>query len=725
MQRNGMQKDNLEMLRDTLQVLEKGYYRKHRRTIPLKLSRREMESARVLLPDEVEALRSRGYLDDRSESLAPLLPSGMLCGQSCENTDSFTMAVRRHMDLKNSFNKEEREKIMVLNFANPVNPGGGVRYGARAQEEDLCRKSSLLLSLESRDAARYYAYNREQDTRMGSDAVIFTPKVEIIKDACGELLDDTIVLSVLTCAAPMVTRGTEGMSEDEYREMVYRRILGMLNCSAYFGCSYLILGAWGCGAFGNDARVISDLFYRALRTMEYCGLHAKDIFGRVDFAVLDHTSEQYNFRAFSRNFASGHFFWEDGMREVESALKWIAERSVDREMIQDKNQDKKQNKIQDKIRGCLFGGAVGDALGYPVEFWTEREIFSRFGEEGIQQYVPDRSSRKAVFSDDTQMTLFTANGLLVNETRKHLQGYPDRPADAVAAAYQDWLRTQEMEQFTDNAMDDTKSSYSSWLMDVPGLYVQRAPGRTCMSALIERRRSGEAVENYVKTPENNSKGCGGVMRVAPVALYAGADAEIEKLDYEGAQAAAITHGHSLGYMPAAVLVHILHRIIYPKQPQTLKEIVLEAGEAAAELFAGDAYLNRLTQIITLAVRLAENKKNDLDNIRQLGEGWVAEETLAIAIYCALRHQDNFSAGVTAAVNHRGDSDSTGAVTGNILGAWLGFTAIEDKWKTNLELADVILEMADDLYHGCPAGERGGEAASEWAKKYIEMRRCRK
>ena len=103
---------------------------------------------------------------------------------------------------------------------------------------------------------------------------------------------------------------------------------------------------------------------------------------------------------------------------------------------------------------------------------------------------------------------------------------------------------------------------------------------------------------------------------------------------------------------------------------------------------------------------------DLDNIHRLGEGWVAEETLGIALYCALRHQDDLSAGLIAAVNHKGDSDSTGAVTGNILGALLGFDAIDVQWKRNLELYDVLMELADDLSRGAKDGYD-----AEWLRKY--------
>lgn len=369
---------------------------------------------------------------------------------------------------------------------------------------------------------------------------------------------------------------------------------------------------------------------------------------------------------------------------------------------------------RDAIRGCLFGGAVGDALGYPIEFWQESQIFEHFGLVGITQYVTSKKTGKALISDDTQMTLFTANGLLVGDTRGCKKGVRGN----VALAYQDWLFTQNASY---EQREESGEIHFSWLCDVPELYACRAPGTTCLSALTQLKH-GDHISDYIAEPRNDSKGCGGVMRIAPLALQG--QSEIERADMEAAQVAAITHGHSLGYMPAAVLCHIIHRIVFPgEKKMTLREIILEAKQTAETIFAGDEHLKELSDLIDRAIERSENGLGDLENIHALGEGWVAEETLAIAVYCSLRYENDFSGGVIAAVNHNGDSDSTGAVTGNILGALVGYEAIEEKWKKDLECADVILEMADDLCHGCRMDECGSCCDPAWERKYLQMHRA--
>lgn len=112
---------------------------------------------------------------------------------------------------------------------------------------------------------------------------------------------------------------------------------------------------------------------------------------------------------------------------------------------------------------------------------------------------------------------------------------------------------------------------------------------------------------------------------------------------------------------------------------------------------------------------------DLDSIHQLGQGWVGDEALAIAIYCALKHSDDFDRALIAAVNHGGDSDSTGAITGNILGAYLGLSKIPEKYIEKLELVDVLTELADDLYYDCQLDEYTQAADSRdlaWERKYV-------
>lgn len=366
----------------------------------------------------------------------------------------------------------------------------------------------------------------------------------------------------------------------------------------------------------------------------------------------------------------------------------------------------------DTIRGSLFGGAVGDALGYAVEFLSEDQIKDTFGQSGITEYQLDPLSGKAPISDDTQMSLFTANGILIGETRGCLRGIQALPRSYVTYAYQDWLKTQN--KTYEEYVAGGRKHHSSWLCDIPELHERRSPGITCLTALQDLK--GDTFDDYIANKRNDSKGCGGIMRVAPLGLHYNID--FETLDMEAAQIAAITHTHPLGYMPAAILAHIVSRLTYyPDVP--LIDVIKEAMDTATKLFETHDYINVLTYIINLAIELSQNKDSDLDNIHKLGEGWVAEETLAIALYCSLKYQNDFSKGIIASVNHNGDSDSTGAVTGNILGAICGFDAIEEKWKKNLELADIIIEVADDLCHGCQMSEYSDYMDDRWFSKYAK------
>lgn len=366
------------------------------------------------------------------------------------------------------------------------------------------------------------------------------------------------------------------------------------------------------------------------------------------------------------------------------------------------------NKNLDKFRGCLIGGAAGDALGYAVEFLSENYIFSKFGKTGITEY--QLHNGKAWISDDTQMTMFTANGLLFGTTRGHMRGIMGAYPGYVAVAYREWYKTQ-MESY-----DHCNRKFSScWLLNVPELFAARAPGNTCLAAI------DDGCCGSIENPVNNSKGCGGVMRVAPIGLYFG-DSRLTSLaiDRMGADVAALTHGHEMGYIPAAMLVHIV-RLVSHNDEITLKEAVLDSMTAMKTLFPEAKTLPGFLKLIDKAVALSESETPDLDAIHQLGEGWVGDEALAIAIYCALKYSSDFDKALIAAVNHNGDSDSTGAIAGNILGAYLGLSGIPKKYIDNLELVDVLTELADDLYYDCPLDEY--KPATEprelaWEKKYV-------
>lgn len=251
--------------------------------------------------------------------------------------------------------------------------------------------------------------------------------------------------------------------------------------------------------------------------------------------------------------------------------------------------------IQNKIRGCMIGGAIGDALGYAVEFLDEDLIFNHYGETGITEYSIETITGKAVISDDTQMSLFTGAGLL-NAFALKKQGMDVSVGKSVEQAYQDWYYTQNHD-YDEEKFSDGEEQFHTKLMKLPELYQRRAPGNTCLSALHIRLSGLDNVVSFIKSPLNNSKGCGGIMRVAPYAIYAKEQCGTDEILWEGAEIAAITHSHSLGYMPAAVLVYILNQILYGDQSRTLKQIVNESKDALACTFTEDSHLPELIETV--------------------------------------------------------------------------------------------------------------------------------
>ncbi len=354
---------------------------------------------------------------------------------------------------------------------------------------------------------------------------------------------------------------------------------------------------------------------------------------------------------------------------------------------------------KDRFHGCLLGGATGDALGYPVEFMDINEIRRKFGADGITDLVCEDTQGKAIISDDTQMTIFTAEGILWADARGRKRGICSYPS-CVFYSYQRWLYTQTGKVACDDYKwileDDKGPEYKSNLMHVRELFHRRAPGNTCLSALTaSTKQNYGTIEKHI----NNSKGCGGVMRVAPVGLYF--HKSPEQAFRIGCECAAITHGHPSGYLSAGVLAFIIAEIMNGVDLRS-------AALASVEVLKTYNEHEECLEILNKAMNLADQNINPYEAVTLLGEGWVGEEALAISIYCALKYQEDFQAALCLAVNHRGDSDSTGAICGNILGAYLGTKGIPEKWIKNIELAEVLVRLSDDLVQAADKKVRGAK-----------------
>ena len=355
------------------------------------------------------------------------------------------------------------------------------------------------------------------------------------------------------------------------------------------------------------------------------------------------------------------------------------------------------NTYKDKVIGTLIGVAVGDALGYQIEF--KRGI----KEKQVNKYFED----KGIISDDTQMTLFTANALIWRETRLCRRGMAMSPTDAIYEAYLDWLDTQNNTNLHRNQI--------SWIKDIKELNVTRAPGNTCISAL------SKGTKGTIKNPINDSKGCGGIMRIAPIGIYIDTALNAGEI---AAETNALTHGHPLGIMSSYILAVMLHYIV--KENLSIEISLNNAIKLCKKRFRFSYFKdkNYLFKLLNKAVKLSKQNVSDLEAITSLGEGWVAEETLAIAVYSCLKYSNSLEDAVVCAVNHDGDSDSTGAVAGNIIGASLGYSAIPKYYVDNLELKDVIVELATDLTSKIPLDEYKPDSNLDWVNKYVECHKDR-
>jgi ADP-ribosylglycohydrolase len=346
-------------------------------------------------------------------------------------------------------------------------------------------------------------------------------------------------------------------------------------------------------------------------------------------------------------------------------------------------------------------------------------ITAKYGPDGITELAVDPRTGTAEVTDDTQMTLFTAEGMLRGICRAHRRGVGG-PESTLPPAYRRWLLTQEgWEHFAprntselefllgetlaahgplsgavrSDTLAHCSGDVSGWLIREPALHVRRAPGTTCRSAL----------RSYIygtgRPAENDSKGCGGVMRVAPIGLVRGAS--LGTVFELACVAAGITHGHPTGILASGVFAAMIRGI-------TDGATIEESLAVARVLLERQPDHQETSAAIAKSVRAAKSRKQASPAmIAWLGAGWVADEALAIAIYCALRGEasEDVAWALRLAVNHDGDSDSTGSLTGQLLGARFGVEGLPARWVARVELRDIITTVADDLVTEHEDGDR--------------------
>jgi ADP-ribosylglycohydrolase len=302
--------------------------------------------------------------------------------------------------------------------------------------------------------------------------------------------------------------------------------------------------------------------------------------------------------------------------------------------------------------GCLLGGAFGDSLGAAVEFMPRQVIIERFGPEGILWPEPCYGLPAGVITDDTQQAIAVGEGLI--RAVSHRLTFP-------AVNQEIWI------------------SLKAWHATQVDPAQRRAPGNTSMAAL-QAEQPGS-----VRALPNTSNSCGAVMRCHPIGvLYAKRPVAAFIC---GEQTAALTHGGREAWMAAGALASLVSFVMAGES------VTVGVDNIVRLLRVYDSDCNTL-RLLERAVRM--NMDSQLRSPNELGQGWESDEALAIAVYCALRYEEDFLAGVRLAVNIDGDSDSTGSICGAILGARLGIGAIPREWAERIERRGELATIARTL-----------------------------
>lgn len=328
----------------------------------------------------------------------------------------------------------------------------------------------------------------------------------------------------------------------------------------------------------------------------------------------------------------------------------------------------------DRAVASLLGGALGDALGAPIEFASTEQLAAF--DLPLTAFLPHAGAPLGAVTDDTQMSLFTAEAL--GDPRVDLTD-PSAVRERITLAHLDWYTTQ--------GGSTAPTGSGSALLPQPWLHARRAPGVATMGALSDLAAQPEAGVPF--RAQNDSKGCGTVMRSAPFGLpsaWSAVDAF-----RAAASCATITHGHAEAAVAAGAFA-------------ALVACLVAGGEVNASLWTAirlarwSAPTSLTVSLLGNAVALAQTSPGDAAALTRLGEGWVAEEALAISVYAALSFPGAEGVGdaLSLSVAHGGDSDSTGSICGNILGAAWGTAALPAQLVDSVEGRSTIEETARHL-----------------------------
>ncbi|MBP6582244.1 MAG: ADP-ribosylglycohydrolase family protein [Chromatiaceae bacterium] len=369
---------------------------------------------------------------------------------------------------------------------------------------------------------------------------------------------------------------------------------------------------------------------------------------------------------------------EEAMQAVRTARPGTIETAAQEAHVRDARPPELDEAFLDRALGCLLGGAIGDGFGYAIEFDSLNQIQHHYGPAGLRE--PVFKDGRLVVSDDTQMTLFTLEGM----TRTPRGAGPDILVANIASAYADWLDTQGG-QHKGYAPHGT-------LAKRPAIRHCRAPGNTCLSALLA---GGGGTLSH---PLNASKGCGAVMRVAPLGWLASQGRD--HLFDLGTRTGVLTHGHEAAWASAGLLADLVGRLFGGHGlTSALKEAVAMVG-----LMAQGKHVDLIT-IVGRAEHCAKRQRaTPQQAIAVLGQGWVGDEALAIALYSVLS-ASSFADAIRRAANHGGDSDSTASIAGQLWGAWKGLDALPMAWVRRLDVLPECLhgvgELAKQGYRAVP------------------------